>query len=374
MALEPDDLSIALNEAKLAIERGSYSRAVALLEPLCDVYGPLQPPGDILRLLLATALMGQGQGERAAACCRSLQRCADPQRRAQARDLLQVLEAPALKRPRDWSLTLPRLDQAPPLERVGGWRRKPRQKAENPPPPPPVGPTQSPRGFAAVVVALLVVLLLGSLLSGCLRVETELNVVGPGRVRLEHRLRPVAETPLPFQSAFSAALEAEEPPYKNMQQGATTILSSHLLTPQRAVASLLHTWEKAAALGGFVLPAPSVDWQETNWLLGVSQHIQISLDLQNLPALPGLDLSFRLTPFTRRSLLEARPNSVRSAGDPHEWIWHLEPGQVNHLEIRCWRWNPIGLGGVLISLALLLVVLVQRMRVRLGMGLPELPA
>ena len=373
MAQEPDDLSTALTKAKLAIERGNYSRAVALLEPLCDVYTPSQPPGDILRLLLATALMGQGQVERAAACCRSLQRCADPLRRAQARDLLQVLEAPALKRPRDWSLTLPRLDQAPPLEGVGGGRRKPRQKAETPPPPP-VGPTQSPRGFAAVVVALLVVLLLGSLLSGCLRVETELNVVGPGRVRLEHRLRPVAETPLPFQSAFSAALAAEEPPYKHMQQGATTILSSPLLTPQSAVISLLHAWEKASALGGFVLPSPSLDWQETNWLFGVSQHIQISLDLQNLPSLPGLDLSMRLTPFSRRSLLEARPHSVRPAGDPHEWIWHLEPGQVNHLVIRCWRWNPIGLGGVVISLALLLVVLVQRMRVRLGLGLPELPA
>ncbi|MFY7696075.1 MAG: DUF3153 domain-containing protein [Cyanobium sp.] len=373
MAPELDDLSTALAEAKRAIERGSYARAVALLEPLCDAYSPLQPPGDTLRLLLATALMGQGQGERAVACCRSLQRCADPQRRAQARDLLQVLEAPALKRPRDWSLTLPRLDQAPPLEGLGGGRRKPIQKAE-PPPPPPVGPTQSPRGFAAVVVALLVVLLLSSLLSGCLRVETELNAVGPGRVRLQHRLRPVADTPLPFQQAFSAALEAEDPPYKRTQRGATTLLSSPLLTPQSALTSLLHTWTQASELGGFALPAPSLDWQETNWLLGVSQHIQISLDLQNLPSLPGLDVSLRLTPFSRHSLRDARPNPVRPAGDPHGWIWHLEPGQVNHLEIRCWRWNPLGLGAVFISFALFLVVLVQRMRVRLGLGLPELPA
>ena len=108
MALEPDPLTAALAEAKVAIERGNYGRAVALLEPLCELHSPLHPPGDMLRLLLATALMGQGQVERAAACCRSLQGCADPQRRSQARDLLQVLEAPALKRPRDWSLTLPR--------------------------------------------------------------------------------------------------------------------------------------------------------------------------------------------------------------------------------------------------------------------------
>ncbi|MFI0403003.1 MAG: DUF3153 domain-containing protein [Cyanobium sp.] len=374
MAPETDHLSTAFAEAKVAIERGNYARAVALLEPMLDEYSPMQPPGDILRLLLATALMGQGQGEQAAACCRSLQSCADPQRRAQARDLLQVLEAPALKRPRDWSLTLPRLDQAPPLEGVGGWRRSKRlQKAESPPPPP-VGPTQSPRGFVAVVVALLVAMLLGFLLSGCLRVETDLIAVAPGRVRLEHRLRPVADTPLPFQRAFSAALAAEEPPYKLTQKGTITILSSPLLTPHGALNSLLHSWERASVLGGFALPPPALDWQETNWLVGVSQHVQIGLDLQNLPSLPGLDLSFRLTPFAKHSLRQARPNPVRPAGDPHSWIWQLEPGQVNHLEIRCWRWNPIALGGVLISLALLLVVLVQRMRVRLGLGLPELPA
>jgi hypothetical protein len=374
MAPEPDDLSTAMAEAKVAIERGNYARAVALLEPLCDATSPLQPPGDILRLLLATALMGQGQGERAAACCRSLQRCADPQRRSQARDLLQVLEAPALKRPREWSLTLPRLDQAPPLEGVGGGRRrKPITKPE-PPPPPPVGPTQSPRGFAAVVVALLVVLLLSSLLSGCLRVETELNAVGPGRVRLQHRLRPVAETPLPFQQAFAAALEVEEPPYKRTQHGATTLLSSPLLTPQDALTSLRDSWAEASELGGFALPAPSLDWHETNWLLGVSQHIAISLDLRHLPSLPGLDLTLRLTPFSRHALREVSPQPVRSAGVPHAWIWRLEPGQLNHLEIRCWRWNPLGLGAVIISLALGVVVLVQRMRVRLGLGLPELPA
>lgn len=374
MAPEPDDLSTAIAEAKVAIERGNYARAVALLEPLCDATSPLQPPGDILRLLLATALMGQGQGERAAACCRSLQRCADPQRRSQARDLLQVLEAPALKRPREWSLTLPRLDQAPPLEGVGGGRRrKPITKPE-PPPPPPVGPTQSPRGFAALVVALLVALLLSSLLSGCLRVETELNAVGPGRVRLQHRLRPVAETPLPFQQALAAALEAEDPPYKRTQHGATTLLSSPLLTPQDALISLRDSWAEASALGGFALPAPSLDWHETNWLLGVSQHIAISLDLRHLPSLPGLDLTLRLTPFSRHALREVSPQPVRPAGVPHAWIWRLEPGQLNHLEIRCWRWNPLGLGAVIISLALGVVVLVQRMRVRLGLGLPELPA
>ncbi|MFM7237668.1 MAG: DUF3153 domain-containing protein, partial [Cyanobium sp.] len=160
MAQEPQDLSSAMNEARVAIERGNYGRAVALLEPLCELHSPQNPPGDILRLLLVTALMGQGQGERAAACCRSLQSCSDPQRRSQARDLLQVLEAPALRRPREWSLTLPRLDKAPPLEGMASARRSSPRSTVEVPPPPPVGPTRSHLGFSAIVLLLLVGLLL----------------------------------------------------------------------------------------------------------------------------------------------------------------------------------------------------------------------
>lgn len=374
MALEPDSLTAALADAKLAIERGNYGRAVALLEPLCELHSPLQPPGDMLRLLLATALMGQGQGERAAAYCRSLQGSADPQRRSQARDLLQVLEAPALKRPRDWSLTLPRLDEAPPLEGVAGRRRsKARPKAEGPPPPP-VGPTQSPRGFLAVVVVVLTALLLGFVLSGCVRVETQIGFGGPGRVHLQHRLEPVAGTPLPFQQRFAAALAAGDPPYHVRQKGATTILLSPLLTPQNALRSLRDTVDQAAELAGLALPPPALDWRETNWLIGVHQHIQFSLDLQSMPSLPGLELRLRLSPIARGAIRTASPHAIQPAGAPHAVIWPLQPGQRNTLEIRCWRWSPLGLGGMVILAGLLLVVQMQRMRVRLGMGLPELPA
>lgn len=374
MAPESDALTSSLADAKLAIERGNYAKAVALLEPLCEDYSPSQPPGDILRLLLATALMGQGLGERAAACCRSLQNCGNPQRRAQARDLLQVLEAPSLKRPRDWSLTLPRLDQAPPLEGVtAGGRSRARPKAEMPPPPP-VGPTRSPIGFAAVVVALLVGLLLSSLLTGCMRLETQIDFAGPGRVHLRHRLEPSAGTPLPFQKSLAAALSAEDPPYQVIQKAAATLLVSPLLTPEKAMRSLEQTVGQAAVLAGLSLPAPALQWQETNWLVGVHQHIQITLDLRTLPSLPGLDLRMRLSPLDRRAIRTALPLAVQEARGSTALIWPLRVGETNTLEIQCWRWSPLGLGGVVIAVGLFLVVQVQRMRVRLGMGLPELPA
>lgn len=374
MGLEPDPLTTALADAKQAIERGNYAQAVRLLEPLCEVHSPLQPGGDLLRLLLATALMGQGQAQRAAACCRSLQGCANPQRRAQARDLLQVLEAPALKRPRSWSLTLPSLDQAEPLEGAGRAGRSALRARAEPPNHPPVGQTKSPRGFVAVVLVVLVAWLLSALLSGCLRVETQLEVAGPGRLHLRHRLDPAAGTPLPFQHRLAAALASGEPPYQVIQEGPSTILESPLLTPVTAAPALRASLDQAAQLAGLSLPAPVLVWKERNWLLGVQQHIQVTLDFQAIPSLPGLELHLRLHPFSHRAIRRALPAAVRPGRSDQDWVWPLQLSRVNTLEIQCWRWNALGLGGVLIAGALLFVVQLQRMRVRLGMGLPELPA
>ena len=374
MASASDPLSSALAEAKEAIARGNYARAVQLLEPLCEQVPASRPPGDTLRLLLVTALMGLGQSERAAACCRSLLGSADPRRRAEVRDLLQVLEAPALRRPRNWSLTLPRLDQAEPLEGMGtGGRRSPRPPAEERPPPPPVGPTRSPRGFAVVVVGLLVVWLLSNLLSGCMRVETELAFAGPGRVRLRHRLEATAGAPLPFQQRLAAALRTADPSYAERTNGASTLLTSPVLTLSQAETALVGTLRLAADQAGLPLSAPTLELRETNWLLGVRQHLLIRLDLRSLSSLPGLQLNLRLTPLGEGAIQSAVPLAVRPVVGGKALIWPLRPGEINALEIRGWRWNPLGLGGLAILAGLVLVVQLQRMRVRLGMGLPELP-
>ncbi|MFN9621915.1 MAG: DUF3153 domain-containing protein [Cyanobacteriota bacterium] len=374
MASASDSLSSALAEAREAVARGSYARAVELLEPLCERHPATHPPGDALRLLLVTALMGLGQGERATACCRALLGSADPQRRTEARDLLRVLEAPALRRPRDWSLTLPRLDQAEPLEGLSkGGRRSPPPPAEAAPLPPPVGPTKSPRGFVVVVVGLLVVWLLSTLLSGCMRVETELAFAGPGRLRLHHRLEATAGAPLPFQEQLAAALRLGDPAHQAQTRGAITEITSPLLTLSQAETTLAGTLRLAAAGAGLSLPAPTLDLRETNWLLGVRQHLFIRLDLRALPSFPGLRLSLRFTPLGPRAIQSAAPLAVRSVDRGRALVWPLRPGEINTLEIRGWRWNPLGLGGLAILVGLVLVVQLQRMRVRLGMGLPELP-
>ena len=102
--------------ARAALERGDYGRTQQLLDPLLEQHGVAGRFGAELRLLLATAQMGQGDTTAAAATCRSLRACRDAGLRSQAKDLQEVLEAPALQRPREWSMTLPSFGELQPLE------------------------------------------------------------------------------------------------------------------------------------------------------------------------------------------------------------------------------------------------------------------
>jgi len=372
-------VAAGLAEARLAIERGEYGRSLRLLEPLAERHPPAGPIGAGVRLLMATALMGLGETERAAACCRSLQICVDPTLRARARELQQVLEAPALRRPRGWSLTLPDLSGGGSLEGTGSTPLRRRRAAPTPPAPaPPVGETRAPLGFAALALLLLTLLLLASLLGGCLQVRSDLRFAGPGRLQLSHELRSPAGRTTPWQQRFEQALRRGGLPFHAEAGALGQRLNTPVLPASEALAALGESLRVAATLADVDLPPPALSLRETNWLIGVRQQLSLDLDLTALDPLPSLNLELRLLPVGRRAVRTAIPLAAVPARERvvHQaaLIWPLQPGARNHLELRCWRWSPLGLGGLLIALGLALVLLLQRIRLALGFGLPQLPA
>ncbi len=364
----------ALEQARRALDRGEYGQVLRLLEPLAERHPPRTATGAGVRLLMATALMGQGRSDRAAACCRPLLGCQDAVLRGRARDLLEVLEAPALNRPPEWNLTLPTLAGAEPLEgRAVGPRR--RAKAAPPaPPPPPVGPTRPPRGFAAVAVALLALLLLAGLLGGCSEVRTDLTFAGPGRLRIAHHLPMPAGRPTPWQRRFAAALEGAG--FQSRRRPEEEVLVTEVLPARQALDALAASFRSAGELAALPLPAPEFELRERNWLVGVEQRLRLVLDLRPLAPVPGLELQVELAPVRPAAVRRAEPAvALPPAGSRNDGVlWRLRPGRRNQLELHCWRWSPLGLGAVTIAAALLVVLTLQRMRWLLGVGPPELPS
>jgi hypothetical protein len=373
MAQTPDPLAAA----RLALERGDYGRVLAQLEPLIASHPPATITGAQLQLLLATALMGQGNSVRAMACCRQVKRCADPTLRAQARDLLTVLEAPALERPRNWSLTLPDLGESEPLAgRLQQIARRRRTRQSAPPPPaPPVGPTRAPLGFAALVLSLL---LLGLLLGGCVQIHAELNFGAPGRLQLVEELSPPPGHPASgWQRQFAGALRQLGLRTEPTGPGSTL---ERLTGPMQPAGDTLKLLEssllEAGRLAGIAIPPPSLDWRERNWLVGVRQELSLELDLRSAEAVPGLAASVDLQPLRQRALRLATPEPVQplAQGERIGLRWPLRLGALNQLQVRCWRWSPLGLGAVAVGILLGVALLLAGLRQRLGFGWPQLPA
>jgi len=370
----PDGL---LEPARQALERGDYGLCLRLLQPLAEAHGASSPFGGSVRLLMATAQMGQGDSAAAASTCRSLRVCRDATLRAQAKDLQEVLEAPALERPREWSMTLPSLGEMQSLE--GDFKamaRRRRRQQPSAPPPPPTGPTRAPWGFALVAVALLA---LTALLGGCVQLDTSLRFTAPGRIQVGQISRSATDQPLPWQRQLATALR--ETPFKIRQDHGRQTLTAPVLPAAEALALLSQTMEEAARLAALDLPAPQLDLRERNWLVGVRQDLRLAIDLRAVQDLPGLALGLSLEPFHRRAVHLAEPLPVvvvpsahGRAAEGQRLHWDLQPGAVNRLEASSWRWSRLGLGSLAIAALLALVLVLQRLRLLAGFGLPELPS
>ena len=364
-----------LDPARAALERGDYGRCLTLLQPLAERHPAATPFGGSVRLLMATAQMGQGDSAAAAASCRSLRACRDATLRAMARDLQEVLEAPALQRPREWSMTLPSLGEMQPLE--GEFkamaRSRRRRRLPEEPPPPPTGPTQAPLGFAVVAIALLLITVL---LGGCVQLETSLKLPSPGRLRITQTSLSATGRPLPWQQQLAVALR-QTPLRITADHGRQTLAAPVLPAPD-ALALLGSSLQQGARLAGVSLPEPPLSLQERNWLLGVRQQLMLELDLRQLQPLPGLSLTVQLEPMRPRAVRLAEPlpavASVSRRAQSPRLRWSLQPGALNRLELSCWRWSRLGLGGLAIALLLVLVSVLQRLRLAAGFGLPQLPA
>lgn len=319
----------AIKAAESALGCGEYRRVLQLLEPLAAELPVTMKLGAEVRLLQATAHQGLGDAERAKQSCRAAAQCGDGELRRQARALLAVLEAPVLQVPSDRMVQLPQLGSMPALEGVAKAGRRSRRRQTPPPPaPPPVGRTRSPAGFAALAMAVLIGLTL--LMAGCVRVDTDFHFTSPGRVVVEQQLQGTTAS---RQKPVLLGLQELAPWLQEQVSGASELMAEEL-------------------------PQPQLQWRERNWLLGVQQQIQLDWDLSMLDPVPGLELHLHLHPFGSAAVRQAEPPVENEASEQLDW--QPQPGEANHLLLRCWRWSGLGLGSVAVLLLLLVSLLLRQ--------------
>ncbi|MEC4818713.1 MAG: DUF3153 domain-containing protein [Scytonema sp. PMC 1069.18] len=100
---------------------------------------------------------------------------------------------------------------------------------------------------------------------------------------------------------------------------------------------------------------------QNNFLLLVRNRLIYDVDLRSLALIssngnvlanPGsiLDLEFGLkTPWGAKNI-ETAENSITPEKDGKRFVWKLQPGQLNHIEVVFWLPSPLGIGTLLIIL------------------------
>ncbi|WP_320667290.1 DUF3153 domain-containing protein [Prochlorococcus sp. MIT 1307] len=359
----------ALAFAEAALERGDYSQCLIALEELAQKQPLNSQEGPKIRMLMITALMGKGDNEKAISMCRELTHCKDNELRQMSKQLLEVLESPSLGRPANWSIQLPTLDLT--TQTKGNYYSTNKKSNDSETSPlPPTGET-SGLDFGFSILTLFVIAALTILLSGCVEITTKVDISGPDRIKLGWEIKSNTKQLLPWQLEFENALKERHSKGEvvSFREGGQKIRTP-ILRSEEASLILQETFSTAAKSAGFEITPPILSLKEKNWFIGVQQEFKLVVNLEDLPEIPGLKLLVNIHSIDKAKLIGS-PSLPILEGDHVKWP--MKQGEVNTLKFRQWRWNHLGLGTIFVTMLLGLNLVLQRIRLNMGFGFPELP-
>ncbi len=363
-----DELSLKIAED--ALGRGDYGQCLELLQRLA-LENPLpSQKGAEIRMLMITAYMGQGDDQRAISTCRLLTQSRDSEFRSRAKQLLSILEAPSLQRPENWSIQLPEIDLVPQTDKNPYRNDSNHYKTESTPLPA-TGPTRDLGiGFSTFVIAILTILTI--LLSGCVQITTKIQLPQPEKINLIWDIESISKKILPWQTQFKDSLKEQVPAINiiSNSEGKQKI-SALSLEPEKANLLFQKIIFIATKTAGIELSSPQLILKENNWVIGVQQNIKVIIDLRELPEIPGLSLKIVISPSKNNGGIQGHP--LQASATNSEVFWDLQQGDINELSLHAWRWSRVGIGSLTILLLMTLALLLQRIRLQMGFGFPELP-
>ena len=360
------NITSVIKAAEAAIEIGDYGTCIKIVNPSLISYKAETALGGKLRLLLVTAYMGKGDEQKAIDTCKILANNKKESIRLQVKQLLSILDAPKLPRPSNWSVEIPKIEMEP-SQKLSFRKTKKKQKTNNYPP---TGPTKN-LGFGFSIISLLIILLLTFLLSGCADISTNVRVTGPDRLKLSLDIESNSGKLIPWQVEFANNLTKENSLLKIQKNELNQHYESPDILFNEANILLKQIAKVAANTSGSNINQPKLITKNKNLLIGTKQNLIFYFDLRGFPKIPGLNINLILQDMGKRNNFKTRPlEPIFKKGSTS---LRLEIGKINQLEVSNWKWNQLSIGIILITFLISLSVSLQRFRLKMGLGFPELP-
>ena len=360
------DIASAIKAAEAALEKGDYSFCIKIVDPLLLDQKAETQTGGQLRLLLVTAYVGKGDDENAIKICQILTHNKKESIRLQAKQLLSILDAPHLPRPSNWSVEIPKIDMEPSLKSSFRKSKKKKERIFHPP----TGPTKN-LDFGFSILTLLIILFLTFFLSGCVNISTNLSITGPDRLKISLDIDSNSGESIPWQMEFEDNLRKENSilsiqTYEDKQHFESPTIRFEEVNKLLQQISLV-----ASKTSGFNINRPEIISNNKNWIIGTSQNFKIHFDLREIPRIPGLKINLIIDETGDKNYFKSRP--IETNFKKGLTFFPLKLGQINQLEISNWKWNKISVGIFLIIGLTLMSLSLQRFRLQMGFGFPELP-
>ena len=97
-----------LEKAEFALIKGEYNFCIEYLYPIIESYPPSGKEGVTLRTIIITALSGMNKKEEAQKFCKELLKSHDYKVRENGKYLMEIIEAPEIKKPKNWNINFER--------------------------------------------------------------------------------------------------------------------------------------------------------------------------------------------------------------------------------------------------------------------------
>ncbi len=361
------NVASAIKTAEAALDKGDYSSCIKIIDSLLVNINAESSVGAQLRLMKMTAYMGMGDEEKAINICQLLIKNKEGSVRQQAKQLLTILDAPSLPRPSNWSVKIPKIVIEESVNSSFGKNRK-REKKEIKYPP--TGPTKN-LGFGFSIFTFLTFLLITLLLSGCTNITTNLSIIDAERLQLSLDIDSNSGKSIPWQMEFAENLDKEHSVLRVKTDGYNQHYEAPPIRFEEVNKLLEQVSSIASKTSGFNINSPEIFSSNRNWFIGTNQNLKIYFDLRHLPNVPGLKINVALDNIGSKINIQTKPLKPFLKKDTT--LLPLKTGELNQLEVSFWKWNKVVAGLILAISLTLLSIFLQRFRLKLGFGFPELP-
>tara|TARA_Y100001968_G_scaffold212834_1_gene195928 strand:+ start:315 stop:1406 length:1092 start_codon:yes stop_codon:yes gene_type:complete len=358
--------ALAIKTAEAALDKGDYSLCIKIIDPLLLSFSATTAIGAQIRLIKVTAYMGRGEEQEAINICQTLIENKDSSIRQQAKQLLSILDAPCLPRPSNWSVEIPKIEMETSLKSSFRTSKREKKKVHHPP----TGPTKN-LGFGFSIITLLIISLLTFLLGGCVDISTNLSVTGPDRLKVSVDIDSISGKSIPWQIEFANNLAKEHSILKIQDEKSKQHYESPTIRFNEGNDLLKQIASVASTTSGFDINKPEIITNNKNWLIGTKQNLKILFDLRGVPKFPGLKINILMYDIGKKNDFRTKP--LEPTFKNSLMMFPLKIGEINLLEASYWKWNKISIGVILIISLTLMSIFLQKLRLRMGFGFPELP-